>query len=222
MEFLVLACLLGHFLSQSIVLGLEYDCPEPNVIFPCYCEDEDGDPTVFCNHMTTPEQIYEGVKGLEGYRIYKISFFMNWVLEPIKYDAFNGLTIERILFENSTISLTAPQFQGLNKLISIHLRAIYNKTNPIVPLDLEHLKDLREIIFEKNKITTLPNDWLKSVPESLRSVTIEANTIVSMEDEVLSKVKKLTFLVLESNRIVIIKRSMFPQPANDLRSLNLK
>lgn len=221
MRFLLLTSFLGYILFSNTE-ALKYECPEPVDIYPCYCEEEDGDPSVFCNHLSKPEQLYEGVKGLKDYKIYRMSFFMNWILDPIKSNVFEGLTVERLAFENSTIKLTAPHFQGLDKLYSIQLRAIFNKTNPIIPLDLSEHQGLREILFEKNRIVTLPNDWLKSVPDSLRSLTIEGNTIVTLEDEVFAKIKQLTFLILEANKIVIIKRSMFPRPAQNLRSLNLK
>lgn len=221
MRFL-LTCFLGCILIFSNAEALKYECPEPLDIYPCYCEEEDGDPSVFCNHLSKPEQLYEGVKGLKDYKIHRMSFFMNWILDPIKSNVFEGLTVERLVFENSTITLTAPHFQGLNQLYSIQLRAIFNETNPIIPLELSQHQGLREILFEKNRITTLPNDWLKSSPDSLRSITIEGNTIVTLEDEVFAKVKHLTFLILEANKLDTVKRSMFPRPAQDLRSLNLK
>lgn len=223
MDVLALIGLLLHLLFFSNSVALQYECPEPEDIFPCYCEEDDGDPWVFCNHLTTADQVYDGIKGLKGYKIYKMSFFMNRILDSIKSDTFKNLAIERLFFENSTITLNAPHFQGLeNSLNSIQLRAIFNKTNPVISLELSHLNKLREIIFEKNRITTLPNDWIKSVPDSLRSVSVEENTIITLEDEVFSKIKRLTFLVLDSNRIITMKRSMFPKPAEDLRSLNIK
>ena len=221
MKYFLVICFVEYVLF-SCLDALKYECPEPVDIYPCYCEEEDGDPWVFCNHLTQPEQLYEGFKGLKDYKIYRMSFFMNWILDPIKANAFDGLTVERLIFENSTITLNAPHFQGLEQLYSIQLRAIFNKTNPIIPLELNQHRNLREILFEKNKVTTLPNNWLKSAPDSLRSITVEGNTIVSMEDEVFAKIRQLTFLILEANRIVIIKRSMFPRPATSLRSLNLK
>lgn len=222
MKFLLLIFFLGYTLFFSNSEALKYECPEPLDIYPCYCEEEDGDPSVFCNHLSKPEQLYAAVKGLKDYKIYKMSFYMNWILDPIKPNVFEGLTVQRLAFENSTITLTGPQFQGLDQLYSLQLRAIFNKTNPIIPLELSQHQSLREILFEKNRIVSLPNDWLKSAPDSLRSVTVEGNTIVSLEDEVFAKIKHLTFLILEANKIVIIKRSMFPRPAQDLRSLNLK
>ncbi|KFM80345.1 hypothetical protein X975_14311, partial [Stegodyphus mimosarum] len=165
----------------SVEASLLYECPEPEDIFPCYCEEEDDDPMVFCNHLSQPEQISQGVKGLKGHRIYRMSFFMNWILDPVKSDTFSGIAVERILFENSTITLTAPQFKGMeNHLSSIQFRAIFNQTNPVGSWSLGHLTKLRELVVERNKITTLADDWLTSVPDSLRAVTLEGNNLVSM------------------------------------------
>lgn len=222
MDFFVLVCLLGHFISLPTTLGLPYECPEPESIYPCYCEDEDENPWVFCNNLLKPEEIYNGVKGIDGYRIHKLSFYKSVITEPVKRDAFKGLEIERILLLNSTINLESPQFEGLSSLKGIQIRGCYNNSDDIISLELDHLKNLEEITFEKNSIDTLPNSWLKSAPESLKTVTVERNLIVSMEDEVFSKIKKLTFLILESNRIVTVKRSMLPKPAYDLKGLNLK
>lgn len=221
MNSFLLACILGHILSLS--QALKYECPEPEEIYPCYCdEDEDDDaPSVFCTNLSELDQMYYALKGLKGYKIYKMQFFKNLIFEPVKSNAFEGLAIETLVFERSIFGLPAPQFQGLDQLNSLQLKNLFNSRNPVISFDLSHHKKLSEITLQKNQITTLPNDWIKSAPDSLRTVTVEENTIISMEDKVFAKVKRLTFLSLEANSIVIIKRSMFPLPANDLRTLNL-
>ncbi|XP_071033320.1 leucine-rich repeat transmembrane protein FLRT3-like isoform X2 [Parasteatoda tepidariorum] len=205
------------------VLSLKYECPEPEDIYPCYCEEEDdGEPNLFCNHFHKTDQLETAKKGLAGHRMYKLSFFMNWILDPVKSDAFKGISVEKIVFENSTITLNPPQFEGLEgHLKTIQLRAIFNKTNPVGSWSLGHLTKLKELVLDKNKIFTLPTNWLTSAPDSLSSLTFEYNDIITMEDEVFAKVKGLVFLVLDSNKLTSLKRNMFPSPAKRLRSMSL-
>ncbi|GFT87459.1 uncharacterized protein NPIL_184131 [Nephila pilipes] len=205
-----------------LATALEYECPEPVDIFPCYCEEEDNDPMLFCNHFWQPDQINGPVKGLKGHKMYKMSFFMNRILEPVMSDAFKGVAVERIMFENSTITLESPQFSGMeDHLISIQLRAIFNKTNPVGSWSLGHLTKLKELIVDKNKIMTLEDNWLISAPDSLRTLSLESNNFITLEDNVFVKAKNVMFMVLDDNRLTALKRSMFPYPASTLRSLSL-
>lgn len=203
--------------------ALQYECPEPVDIFPCYCEEEDEDAMMFCNHFWKPDQIHNSIKGLKAnHGIYKMSFFMNRILEPVPADAFKGAPVERIMFENSTVTLLAPQFTGLEKsLVSIQMRATFNKTNPVGSWSLGHLTSLNELIFDKNKIMTLEDDWLASAPKSLRSLSLENSNIITLGDNVFTKATNVMFLILDGNRLTALKRSMFPSPANSLRSLSL-
>lgn len=207
----------------TAVTALNYECPEPEDVFPCYCEEEDNDPILFCNHIHKPQQIYDAVKGLKGHRIYRMSFFMNWILEEVKTDAFKDIAVERIVFENSTITLTSPQFAGMeDHLVGIQMRACFNKTNPLGTWSLGHLSKLKELMVDKNRILTLPDEWLTSVPDTLRTLSLEGNNIVTLGDNVFAKAKNVMFLILDDNRLTSLKRSMFPKPASALRSLSLK
>ncbi|GIY56973.1 uncharacterized protein CDAR_267871 [Caerostris darwini] len=206
----------------AAVAAVDYECPEPVDIFPCYCEEEDDESMMFCNHFWQPDQIYNSVKGLKDHKIYKMSFFMNRILDPVKADAFKGISIERIMFENSTVTLSSPQFQGLeDQLVSLQMRACFNKTNPVGSWSLGHLIKLKELIFDKNKIMTLEDDWITSVPSTLRSISLENSEIITLGDNVFSKAESVMFLILDGNRLSALKRSMFPTPAESLRSLSL-
>ncbi|GFR28719.1 uncharacterized protein TNCT_395471 [Trichonephila clavata] len=209
------------FVALSVI-ALNYECPEPVDIFPCYCEEEDNDPMLFCNHLWQPDQIYKSVKGLKEHKMYRMSFFMNRILEPVKSDAFKGIAVERIMFENSTITLESPQFAGMEEyLIGIQLRAIFNKTNPVGSWSLGHLTKLKELIVDKNNIMTLEDNWLTSAPDSLRTLSLENNNFITLKDNVFVKAKNVMFLILDGNRLTALKRSMFPSPASSLRSLSL-
>ncbi|KAF8791629.1 protein slit-like [Argiope bruennichi] len=203
--------------------ALHYECPEPVDIFPCYCEEEDEEAMMFCNHFWKPDQIYKSIRGLKKNNgIYKMSFFMNRILEPVNADAFKDAPVERIMFENSTVTLLAPQFSGLEDyLVSLQMRATFNKTNPVGSWSLSHLTKLKELIFDKNKIMTLEDDWLASAPKSLRSISLENNNIITLGDKVFTKATNVMFLILDGNRLTAMKRSMFPSPAESLRSLSL-
>ncbi|KAG8189366.1 hypothetical protein JTE90_021869 [Oedothorax gibbosus] len=222
MLYLSISWHLVVFITFTTVTSLRYECPEPEDVFPCYCEEEDNDPTIYCNHFHQPQQIYNAVKGLKGHRIYKMSFFMNWILDEVKTDAFKDIAVDRILFENSTISLTSPQFAGMeNHLVGIQMRACFNKTNPMGTWSLGHLTKLTELTMDKNRILTLPDEWLTSAPDSLKTLSLEGNSIVTLEDNVFAKAKSVVFLILDDNRLTELKRSMFPKPALTLRSLSL-
>ena len=217
----IYAYILINVVSQVKSALLE-ECPEPEDNYPCYCEEDEGPAVMHCNHLNETKQLYEALSSLTKYNIYKVNIYKNEI-NPLKSDAFKGPSISQLFFQNSTISLESPQFVGQEKsLRRLTFMSCFNTSNPIKPFDFGHLESLRDITFDRNTIDILSNDWLTNTGPSLRSITFSECGIKTLGNKVFQKVTELATLFLTDNEIASLSRSMFPRPAENLRTLSLR
>lgn len=198
------------------------ECPDPEDNYPCYCEEDEGASVMHCQYLNETKQLYQALSSLTKYKVYKISLYKN-EMNPVKSDAFKGPAINQIFFQNSSIVLESPQFVGQEEsLRRLTFMSCFNNTNPMKPFDLGHLESLRDITFDRNTIEILNNDWLSKTGPSLRSITFSECGIKTLENKVFQKLTELSSLFLTDNEISSISRSMFPRPAENLRTLSLR
>lgn len=198
------------------------ECPLPEDNYPCYCEEDDGPSVMHCNYLNGSEQIIQAMNKLSEYKIYKISVYKNEI-QQIKSDAFKGPTVAQMLFTNSTISFQSPPFVGQEtSLARLTFLSCFDEKNPMSSWSFSHLESLRDITFDRNTIKTLKNNWLSSTGPSLRSITFTECGIKELENKVFQKVENLATLFLSDNEILSIERSMFPRPAESLRTVSLR
>ncbi|GIY56976.1 uncharacterized protein CDAR_267891 [Caerostris darwini] len=201
--------------------ALQEDCPHPEDSFPCYCEEDDERTTMHCNYLNEDKQIREALNKLTDYKITTVSM---WMFETgsIKSDAFKGPAINEIVFNNSTVNLESPPFQGQeNSLNRLSFLSCYDEERAFSTWSLGHLKTLKEVSFVKNSIKVLKNDWITSSGPVLRSISFDNCKIEEIGDKVFSKLESLTTIFLTGNKFTTLKRSMFPRPAENLRTLSM-
>ncbi|KFM69783.1 Slit-like protein, partial [Stegodyphus mimosarum] len=205
---------------RSSDANLIEECPPPEDNYPCYCEEEE-EMVVHCNYLNESKQIHNAFNKLSGYKIFKVSFWKNEI-DVIKSDMFRGLSIKQVVFTNSSVRLESPQFVGLeSSLTRLTFLSSFDNDTPMEPWSIEHLKILKEMRFDRNEIKILKNSWLSSSGPVLRSLTFSECQIEKLEDKVFSKMDSLTTLFLNDNGISAVSRSMFPRPAEHLRSIDL-
>ena len=166
----------------------------------------------------------------------------NSVVTAIKDNAFNGMfKLETLdLSDNQLRNLTKELFSGLEGLKTL---VITGNDLELIPSDaLEYLTGLEKVEFSYNSGLQLPskvfskNSNLKSIQirecgfkeiptavtqiPTLTELDLDANSLLSLEDNAFSSLKKLTTLGLDSCAIETIKDSAFDD-LNQLTSLNL-
>lgn len=207
-----------HWSHSSLV----DECPHPEDSFPCYCEEDENGSTMHCNHLTESKQFTRALSHLKEYKLATLLVWM-YDVEKMKSDAFKGPSIDEINFSYSTVNIESPQFAGQEKsLKKITFLFCFDEEDFVNSWSLEHMTNLKEISFEKNDIKVLKNDWLISSGPSLRSVTFDNCKIEELEDKVFAKITTLTTIFLMDNKITTLKRSMFPRPAESLRTISMR
>lgn len=198
------------------------ECPHPEDNYPCYCEEVDDRSNMHCNYLTESKQFEQALSKLTGYKISLLSVH-TYSTGPILSNAFKGPSISEITFTDSILPMKAPQFVGQETSLGrITLTNCFDNENLMKSWSLGHLESLKEISFVNNVIKVLNNNWITSSGPSLRSVTFDKCRIESLGNKVFAKLTKLTTVFLTNNHISDISRSMFPTPAENLRSINLK
>ncbi|GIY56975.1 hypothetical protein CDAR_267881 [Caerostris darwini] len=176
-----------------------------------------------CNNLKESKQISTGLSRLTDYKISTVSIWFCDVEPTIKSDAFKGPVIDEITFSYSTVYVENPPFKGQeNSLRKLTFLFCFDEEDFVNSWSLAHLNNLKEVSFEKNDIKVLKNDWLTSAGPNLRTVTFDNCKLEELEDKVFAKLEGLTTLFLMDNKITTLKRSMFPTPAENLRSISMR
>ncbi|PRD28585.1 UNVERIFIED_CONTAM: hypothetical protein NCL1_31931 [Trichonephila clavipes] len=210
------------FCVLNQVTAINTDCPHPEDSYPCYCDEDEERTTMHCNYLQENKQIRDGLGRISDYKLSTVSIWM-FDTGVIKSDAFKGPQINEIVFSHSTINMESPPFLGQEDYLNrITFLSCYDEEDLLNTWSLGHLNKLKEVTFEKNDIKVLKNDWISSVGPMLRSVTFDNCKIEKLEDKVFSKLTSMTTIFLMDNKITTISRSMFPRPAENLRSISMK
>lgn len=89
-------------------------------------------------------------------------------------------------------------------------------------LKLGHLRKLREVDLSFNAITELSDDWFDRGPVSLETLIVSNNGIEKVGDRAFANLINLRQLSFDGNRFGPIIRSMLPNPAYRLDTLELE
>ncbi|KAG8200508.1 hypothetical protein JTE90_000585 [Oedothorax gibbosus] len=200
-------------------------CPPQEDIHPCLCKQLPYGANVFCTNIETDaimERVFTNLRGHKCQQL-TISRFNASTLRP---DVFKGLHIERldldrIEVDDASFRPSIRHFQGLEGSLEVLDIKKSFITRGLTYLQLNHLLKLKDAIFEQNKIPEVDDNWFNGGPSGLSTLIFEKNGIEVLGDRAFSSLSNLKTLAVAGNYIRELKRSMFPESANQLQMLDL-
>lgn len=194
-------------------------CTQPNVINPCYCENEEHYVTLHC------KDIADEISLIETYSLYA------------------GSKIEALKISNSNLSFIPTNYDTLKeaKLIYITQSSLDFLFADILPstLDtliidglefkygmmwgyLEDLRNLEVLMVRDTDIPDLDEGIEKSVSRKLSILMLRDTNTLHLHERVFRKFAYLSDLRIESGSVRKLKRRMFPRPAHRLEKLSFE
>lgn len=198
-------------------------CPPREDIYPCRCDSDQYLTSIGCDGIGSIDKIQHVMKNTKGLNM---SFaFWKSRLGDIPSDFFDGQQSVNLHFENCQIgSFGDRPFTGLEDTVKdIYIYGSVDKRRKdLTTFRLSHLKKLTDLSFMGNDIKRLGNDWFESGPASLRVLLLDANDIEEIGDRAFAALPNIEQIWLGDSRFKKVSRSMFPRPANKLRTLEIR
>ncbi|KAG8188953.1 hypothetical protein JTE90_016620 [Oedothorax gibbosus] len=216
--------MLLYFLLVTSFSGILGTCPSPETIAPlCVCKAFTVDTFMTCSNLFNAEELIPPIRGLEmsRHKVFALEI-NNSSLMYIPHAVFKGTGIEKIRFVNSQImSLSDSElaFEGLEDTL-IELRA--TDAHYIAQWDWQQLQKLHKLqLIDVNWISMGSVDEPFPELNELTALGITRAEISFIVDKAFSRLGSLKILNLKQNEIAEMKRSMFPEPANELSIIDL-
>ncbi|KFM72957.1 hypothetical protein X975_08540, partial [Stegodyphus mimosarum] len=214
----LLAIMIGY------ATGSKKECPPKESISKCFCVPKKEGPQVACHGLESDTELNKVLNNLKGYYLHQLEI-TKLNASTLPTDIFKGLEIEefvaeKIEVEDASFRRGRRHFQGLEQsLQKLEIRKSFRGSRQLVNLQLDHLKKLDVIILEDSGIPEIGNDWFTEGPEKLSVLIFERNGIEVLGDSAFRSLKNLRLLAVAGNDINTLSRSMFPQPATQLKTL---
>lgn len=219
--------------SSYFTSAIEYhrsnknECPPQEEIPMCSCIIKNEGLRVSCSRFETDEDLQNHLTKLKSYSLSKLEI-SSYNASTIPVDLFSGLEIgdlslDKVEVEDASFRRGMRHFQGLeDSLRTLEIRKSFRtKGRTLLNLQLDHLKNLQEIILEHNSIPEVGNDWFPSGPSKLTVLILEHNSIEELGNQAFSSLTNLKLLAVAGNHLHTISRSMLPKTAEKLATLDL-
>lgn len=207
-------------------------CPSNEELIPCVCKNImfPGIIEVTCHgsnaeNILTLEDIKKSFKSLHGKR--NVEIYLNEMkLGKVPSNFFQGIGVEFLYIINCELDDLSdgdqPVLSGLESSLQVlHIHNIKND-NELTQMKLGHLKSLRKVSLENNRIKEINNNWFDKGLFSLEVIYLSDNGIEKLGDRAFEDLPNLHSLHIKGNHIGSIERGMLPSHPNRLRILSLQ
>lgn len=205
-------------LTWSVVYG----CPPDEDMAPyCICKDLGDGPMMLCSKLNSAEELRPIIKSTDSMDMFALTI-MDSSLLYIPSNLFKNTKYEKIRFVNTQLMALSDgdlAFEGLEDRLE-EIRA--TDAHYITRWDWSQLKNHRRLsLIDINLISMYSIEQEFPALKSMRTLGISKAEISFINPNAFAGMENLWILDLHDNLISEMKRSMLPNPANELHILDL-
>ncbi|KAG8181606.1 hypothetical protein JTE90_017726 [Oedothorax gibbosus] len=201
--------------------GAPITCPSTEDLRPCTCQRVSYGLEVMCAKFNTSSHLLRAFRILRDYNVNTILLHGLYINEVLPADLFDGMKVSAIRVEKSKLMFSRPAFSGLDPWLHVLNVAQDSFVRSEERFSLAKLTKLNELIVQKIHLDRVEDKWLNEKVPNVHKVDLDFNDIGLLEDHAFANLQSLTFISVAENRIKVIKRSMFPNPALKLTRIDL-
>lgn len=207
----------------NIVACAPLSCPSAEDLAPCTCKRMAYGLHVVCANFDDSSSLVKGFKILRDYKVQNVLLHGLTLKDLLPNDLFDGLEISELRVEKSKLRFPEPAFSGLDE--SLHILNVAQNTmikNSEIPFSLARLNKLTELNIKKNPLGTVKNHFLNGKVPSVTSLKLDDDEITDIENNAFANLTHLYSISIAENRIKNVERTMFPRPAPNLKTIDLR
>lgn len=216
--------MLFPLLTAILTISLASTCPPKEQIYPCTCESSDYSKDIRCSNIDNDSDLLNAANALKGMKHINSFTIENAVLNYIPYDLFEGVNLVELEFLKSSIMAftdTDVAFKGLEDSLEILLITECSFMNTWDWSVLKTMKKLMRLDIVEGDMVSIDEDVREISSLNLKDISFSRNRIAHIYDYAFADFTELMVLTLSNNLIEEVKRSMLPNPANQLLHIDL-
>lgn len=207
-----------------LVSALKERCPpEEDMVEGCTCDGLRK--TVHCRDIMNPQHLHSVMHTISKYSIYTFKL-TDSILMYLPSGMFRNVPIETLDIRNSEI-LGWESEEG-----SVMFEGVEDSLKTIIMYNIVGLRSWRWSVFSTLKrleylgirradVGQIDKDFALVSSGNLQELHLDYANIQSIHPEAFAKLTELVTFSLSGNDLVAIKRSILPNPANELKNLYL-
>ena len=177
---------------------------------------------IVCANFNDTEDLVTVLTNLRTCQVGNLILHNLALKEVLPEGLFQGLQISEITVEKSNLIFPQPAFKGLDESLQrLHI-AQKSVIQSSEKLAIAKLTNLTELSVKNNPFDVVKNNWLNGKTPRVEEITLEKNGIVEIESRAFAFLPNLKTISLAYNKIKVVKRSMFPKPAINLKSMDIR
>ncbi|XP_054707570.1 protein artichoke-like [Uloborus diversus] len=219
--------MLSICLFLILCLGISEECPPPESLTPCLCRIEPLSKAreILCYDINNEQTLSNAISAIRGRTdIYGVKI-QDSVLNYIPHDTFSDVRIKELEISDSSLSSlsdTDIAFEGLEDYLD---NLFFTDCIFMGSWDWEKLKNLRRLLsleIRGGQFESIDKDIKDIGHLDIKIFNFARNKISYIDDEAFAMFKNLLSLDLSDNFITEMKRDMLPNPALNLRKIDLR
>ncbi|CAL1293765.1 unnamed protein product [Larinioides sclopetarius] len=225
--------ILGLFFLLLVgVAVIKAECPPEESGRKCHCIDKDSyeakGTEVTCWSISDPKVLLNEIQRYRGYPIDNLTL-TQMELPFFPAGLFNGTSVKRLYLEESNLenlysvkNYKPSPFYGLDdSLEKIYITSTQDLSKWFWP-DVKNLKKLKEIEIVHSPLDFVGHEFAEIGGGSLESITVTYSGVYRIHPQGFPELTKLRKANFAGNYLPYLARTMFPNPAPRLESLDFR